>query len=101
VVNVIRRYESNEKGDQLFQDESGVFAEHGYSAELQTDQGSHIHVGRLLATGGLSLFAGRRGIRSKGKYTVTFKKGAIRPEMPQPDVTDQLRSSVNSATSEF
>ncbi len=37
------------------------------------------------------MFAGRRGIRSKGKYTVTFEKGAIRPEMPQPDVTDQLR----------
>ena len=78
----------------MFQDESDVLAEHGYSAKLQTDDGGHVHVGRLLMTGGLSAFAGRRGIRSKGKYSVTFEKGAPQPSaaaQQSPDIPDQLR----------
>ena len=72
VPAVIRHYESNDKGDALFQSEVVVFAEHGYEPSMQTAEGSHLHAGRLLLTGGLSIFAGKRGIRSKGKLTVTF-----------------------------
>jgi hypothetical protein len=43
---------------------------------MQSAEGSHLHAGRLLLTGGLSVFAGRRGIRSKGKLTVTYQKVA-------------------------
>lgn len=91
-TNCVRRYEGNQKGDQLFQDESDVLSEHGYLAKLQTDDGGHVHVGRLLLTGGLSAFAGSRGIRSKGKYSVTFEKGVPQPSpAAQPDIPDQLR----------
>lgn len=76
----------------MFQDESDVLAERGYSAKLQTDDGGHVHVGRLLLTGGLSAFAGGRGIRSKGKYSVTFEKGVpVAAAATSPDIPDRLR----------
>jgi len=44
---------------------------------MQSADGGHLHAGRLLLTGGLSIFAGKKGIRSKGKLSVTFVKQAV------------------------
>ena len=72
---VVRTYETDERGQRAFQDEAHVLLLHGgYAAEEQTVDGGHIHAGRLIVTGGWSVLAGRRGIRSKSKLTVTFKK---------------------------
>jgi hypothetical protein len=83
---IIRHYESNERGDAVFADEAEVLAEHGYRPALQSAEGSHLHAGRLLLTGGWSVLAGRKGIRSKGKISVTFQRDAPsqQPQQPQP-----------------
>ena len=73
---VVRQYDSDDKGIERYENEAGVLLRNGYRIEGQDTQGSHIHAGRLILTGGLSVLAGRRGIRSKGKVTVTFLKGA-------------------------
>ena len=46
----------------------------GYATDEQAADGGHIHAGRLIWTGGLSVLAGRWGIRSKGQLNVTFRK---------------------------
>ena len=71
---VARVYKTNDVGRALLQQEAEILARHRYEALMQTEDGGHVHVGRLLATGGLSIFAGRAGIRSKGILTVTFRK---------------------------
>ncbi len=71
---VMRSYDSNAKGERQFASESVLFTEHGYDASNLSEQGGHLHAGRLLLTGGLSIFAGKRGIRAGGKRTVTWKK---------------------------
>ena len=87
-----RTYEPNEKGEAKFQAEAAAFTEHGYEPSLQREEGGHIHAGRLLLTGGLSIFAGKRGIRAGGKRTVTWRKQAGEPAASgPPDVMDQLR----------
>jgi len=73
---VIRRYPSGASGDRLFEREAAVLTKHGYEPALQTADGGHIHAGRLLLTGGLSVFAGRSGIRSEGSLAVTFRKAS-------------------------
>lgn len=50
----------------------------------------------MLLTGGLSVFAGRSGIRSKGKLTVTYQRVAEQATAPvaspeQSDPIDQIR----------
>jgi hypothetical protein len=86
---VLRTYESGDKGEQAFAEEVPIFATHGYEPGMQSAEGSHLHAGRLLLTGGLSVFAGRKGIRSKGKLTVTFQRRAVSAG-PQTDLADQL-----------
>ena len=71
---VMRRYESNERGTVAFERDAAILLAQGYNIQSQGAEGSHIHAGRLLLTGGLSVLAGRRGIRSKGLITVTFLK---------------------------
>lgn len=71
---VMRQYESNEKGQAAFADEAAVLDGHGYRPAMQSEEGGHVHAGRLILTGGFSIFAGRKGIRSKGKLTVTFAR---------------------------
>ena len=71
---VIRTYETNVKGEALFADEATAFVEHGYEASMMSEEGGHIHAGRLLLTGGLSIFAGKKGIRAGGRHTITWKK---------------------------
>lgn len=73
---VMRRYESNERGAAVFRREAQILQAQGYRTESQEAEGSHLHAGRLLLTGGLSVLAGRRGIRSRGMLTVTFVKAA-------------------------
>ena len=70
---VMRQYDSG-KEDERFGAEAEVLLACGYVFETQSEAGSHLHAGRLLLTGGLSIFAGRAGIRSKGKITVTFRR---------------------------
>jgi hypothetical protein len=71
---VMRTYETNVKGEALFADEAAAFVEHGYEASMMSEEGGHIHAGRLLLTGGLSIVAGKKGIRAGGKHTITWKK---------------------------
>lgn len=70
---VVRTYEGKNAAKD-FEEEGNLFSLRGYSIEGQTSDGGHIHAGRLLLTGGLSIFAGRAGTRSKNKMTVTFVK---------------------------
>ncbi len=88
---VVREYENGDKGQQSLQTEAAIFAEHGYEPWAQNEQGSHIHAGRLLLTGGLSVFAGKRGIRGKGKTKVTYRPVVAGAQRAAPDVADQLR----------
>lgn len=85
---VIRTFDSNDAGETMFAWEASVFQEHGYQPAMQSAEGSHLHAGRLILTGGLSVFAGRSGTRSQGKLTVTFQKqtGAV-----PVDAADQLK----------
>lgn len=71
---LVRSYESGAKGEAAFAHEAEILARHDYYPLGQSSEGSHLHAGRLILTGGLSIFAGRSGIRSKGKLTVTFEK---------------------------
>ena len=71
---VMRTYATNPKGDEQFATESIVFTQNGYDATNLSEEGGHVHAGRLILTGGLSILAGKRGIRSGGKRTVTWKK---------------------------
>jgi hypothetical protein len=77
---VMRTYETNVKGEALFADEAAAFVEHGYEASMMSEEGGHIHAGRLLLTGGLSIFAGNKGIRAGGKHTITWKKLGRQPQ---------------------
>jgi hypothetical protein len=91
---VVRRYAFGQAGDQLFQIESEILLSHGYEAFLQSEQGGHIHAGRLLLTGGLSVFAGSRGTRSGSTLTVSFRKAdadMTPPPSPALDIPDQIR----------
>lgn len=93
---VVRTYESNPRGESIFAHEAAILARHEYEPTMQSAEGSHIHAGRLLLTGGLSVFAGGRGIRSKGKLTVTYRRvaeertGPVAP-LAQSDPIDQIR----------
>jgi hypothetical protein len=71
---VMRTYDSNAMGEAHFAAEAALFTEHSYDASMMSEEGGHVHVGRLLLTGGLSVFAGKPGIRSGGKHTVTWKR---------------------------
>jgi|GEM_PF-7041108 hypothetical protein len=82
-ATLVRTFPANDEGDEAFEDELVVLTAHGYEAAMQTSEDSHIHVGRLLLTGGLSVFAGRQGIRSEGRTTVTFRRRAV-VDVPRP-----------------
>lgn len=84
---VIRTYEGKQAAEQ-FEQEMHVFVTNGYMADSQREDGGHVHVGRLLATGGLSILAGRAGIRSKGRVTVTFRRAVERSTEPIVAPTD-------------
>lgn len=87
---VLREFEGNDKGTEALTLESAVFAEHGYEPWAQSEDGGHVHAGRLLLTGGLSVFAGGRGIRSKGKVKVTFRP-IVATAAAAPDIADQIK----------
>ncbi len=70
---LIRKYEGKAP-DNDFQAEAEMLGLRGYFPDAHASDGGHIHAGRLLLTGGLSVFAGRSGIRSKGSVTVTYKR---------------------------
>ena len=71
---VVGTYESTDEGRALFSAEARMLGKHGYAPISQSADGGHVHVGRLLMTGGLSVLAGRPGIRSKGGFTVAFSR---------------------------
>jgi Short C-terminal domain len=89
---LLRTYDRTEAGREDFEDDATVLGAHGYEATAPGVEGGHVHVGRLLLTGGFSAFAGRRGIRSEGQLTVTFRKAATAvPSSDQhADPLDQL-----------
>ena len=73
---VIRTYGAGADGEALLERESALFIDHGYEPMGVSEDGGHIHAGRLILTGGLSIFAGKAGIRSGGKRTVTWRLAA-------------------------
>ena len=73
---VLRTYSSNGRGTEDLGRESAILMGHGYDASVMTEEGGHIHVGRLLLTGGLSVLAGKRGIRAGGKHSIMWKRVA-------------------------
>lgn len=70
---VVRTYKGKNASKEL-EAEAQLFALRGYAPQGQGADGGHIHVGRLLMTGGLSVLAGRGGIRSKNSITVTYAR---------------------------
>jgi Short C-terminal domain len=76
---VLRQYRNDKDGRTLFAQDIEVFGLFGYTPATQTEDGGHVHVGRLLMTGGLSIFAGKRGVRSDGTIAVTFQKSPDQP----------------------
>lgn len=82
---VVRTYDTDDKGQRRFQEEAAILAANGYSPQTQSEEGGHIHAGRILMTGGLSVFAGRKGIRSKGKLTVTYGRTPATVAAPVDD----------------
>lgn len=89
-----RTYKANKKGEKLLRDESKILTENGYEFASQSEDGGHIHAGRILLTGGLSVFAGRRGIRSQKEVTITYQLKGATPvpteASDEPDALDQL-----------
>jgi hypothetical protein len=71
---ITRTYVAGQKGEEALVQEAGIFIPNGYEPSTATEDGGHIHVGRLLLTGGLSIFAGKHGIRSNGKRTITWRR---------------------------
>ena len=72
---VVRTYDADDRGRRAFEVEARILlVGEGYAPEQQTENGGHIHVGRLVLSGGFSVLAGRRWIRSRGKFTATFRK---------------------------
>ena len=72
---LVRTYEG-EQAQAAYQEEAQVLGRHGYAPQAQTEDGGHVHVGRLLATAGWSVLAGRKGIRSDPSLTVTYTRTA-------------------------
>lgn len=95
---IVRTYESSSQGEAEFAKDAAILTRHHYQPTMQSAEGSHLHAGRLLLTGGLSVLAGRRGIRSKGKLTVTYQKvahpaaaSAAAPRAERSDPAEQIR----------
>ncbi len=89
VTAVTRTYEGSEAGRRMLAAETQVLGLHGYVPASQSQDGGHIHAGRILMTGGLSVLAGSAGTRSKGSIIVSFHRP---PAVAGPiDIPDQIR----------
>jgi hypothetical protein len=90
---VPRTYQDKEPDRLRLTVEAKRMTEHGYEPSMQSQDGGHIHVGRLLMTGGWSVLAGQSGIRSKGGMTITYtRKAEVVPSTaPSVDPLDQLK----------
>jgi hypothetical protein len=71
---IVRTYKRDRKGEDRMREEVRLLAIKHYEPATQSEDGGHIHAGRLLLTGGFSILAGRSGIRSQGDVTITFRK---------------------------
>jgi Short C-terminal domain len=90
--SLMRTYESTESGRVLFAAEAELLGMHEYVPSGQSEDGGHVHAGRLLVTGGLSVLAGRSGIRSTGSITATYlRKAAPSMGTSAVDPMEQLR----------
>lgn len=87
---ITRTYEGNEAGRRRLDIEAQVLGLHGYVPVGQSEDGGHIHAGRLLLTGGLSVLVGESGTRAKGTITVMFHKEQAAPAAAT-DPMEQLR----------
>jgi hypothetical protein len=89
-TTLVRRYALDRGGEEKFRQEVEILGQHGYLPATQSADGGHIHAGRLLVTGGLSVFAGSSGIRSQGSITVTFARQASAPTPAPADLSGRL-----------
>ncbi len=90
---VIRTFATDAEGQRQLQAETTRLARLGYLPQTQSQEGGHIHVGRLLLSGGLSVLVGRSGTRSTGSITITFVETASRSPAPSegaPETDAQL-----------
>ena len=75
-----REYGNDSQGRQDLAGEAQQLSRLGYAAVAQSEDPGHLHAGRLLLTGGLSILAGKSGTRSDGRLTVTYR--LIAPHAP-------------------
>lgn len=92
--SLVRLYDNDDAGTRAMQVESSALGAHGYEVVAQSEDGGHVHAGRLILTGGLSVFAGKAGIRSDGKITMTYRLASQSTAAAPAGSTlaDQLRS---------
>ncbi|MHB8398669.1 MAG: SHOCT domain-containing protein [Candidatus Limnocylindrales bacterium] len=90
--SVVRTFARDDAGVDDYEDEATVLGAHAYRPSTQSEDPGHIHIGRLLLTSGLSVLAGRRGIRSDGSLTVVFSKttDGLASQPGAPSVSDDL-----------
>lgn len=88
---VTRTYERDKKGQDRLQRELAALASAGYEPVGQSETDGHVHVGRLLLTGGWSVLAGSDGVRSRGALTITFVKRS-HPFASQPETSRRADS---------
>jgi hypothetical protein len=87
---LVRTYPGTDEGLGLFAAETRVLGGHGYKVASQSQEGGHLHAGRVIATGGLSIVAGKSGIRSTGSLTAAFEK-TLAGGGPADESADLLR----------
>jgi hypothetical protein len=69
---VLRQYKNDEGGHAAFAKEVSIFGQHNYTPMTQSADGGHIHVGRLLLTGGLARI--HRTSSSDGSMTAAGRR---------------------------
>ena len=74
---LVREYGQDKKAQELFQEEAAVLAGYNYLPQTQSTESSHVHLGRDILTGGLTILLGKGS--SKAKTIVTYQNAALTP----------------------
>jgi len=90
VPALTRTYPDTNEGRQALAVETRLLIAHSYRIAAQSQDPGHVHAGRLIATGGLSILAGEAGTRAKGSLTVTFEKVALPPAESPTELLKRL-----------
>jgi hypothetical protein len=69
---VARAYPNTDSGRHVMMAEAEVMGRHGYEPASQSEGDGHVHAGRLILTGGVSIFAGKAGIPQRWGHSERF-----------------------------